>query len=86
MNNSIPLSEFVMDTMGLVPRIERRRLGSRVKSILDLVEFGGLSKIVGKGWANKGRIKPFKNTAIVLAQLEIIPVMVRRQQYQLQTL
>ena len=38
MNNSILSSEFVMDTMGLVLRFERRRLGPKVKSILDSVE------------------------------------------------
>ncbi len=40
MTNSIPSSEFVMDTMGLVLRIERRKLGPTAKSILDSVESG----------------------------------------------
>ncbi len=38
MTNSIPESEFVTDTVGLVLRIERRRLGPAAKSIFDLAE------------------------------------------------
>ena len=40
MINIIPSSEFVTDTMGLVLRIERRKLGQTAKSIFDSVESG----------------------------------------------
>ena len=40
MTSSIPTSEFVIDIMGLVLRIERRKLGQTAKSILDSVESG----------------------------------------------
>jgi predicted nucleic acid-binding protein len=40
MTGAIPVSEFVTDTMGLVLRIERRKLGSAVKPIFDSVEDG----------------------------------------------
>jgi predicted nucleic acid-binding protein len=40
MTNSTLSNEFVMDTMGLVLRIERRKMGPTAKSILDLVESG----------------------------------------------
>lgn len=38
MSISIPASEFVTDTMGLVLRIERRRLGPVARAIFDAVE------------------------------------------------
>ncbi len=41
MTNSTPASEFVTDTMGLILRIERRKLGATVKPIFDSVESGG---------------------------------------------
>ena len=40
MTSSIRESEFVTDTMGLVLRIERRRLGPGAKAIFDAVESG----------------------------------------------
>jgi predicted nucleic acid-binding protein len=40
MTSSTPASEFVTDTMGLVLRIEGRKLGPAAKSIFDSVEFG----------------------------------------------
>ncbi len=40
MSISIPASEFVTDTMGLVLRIERRRLGPVARAIFDAVESG----------------------------------------------
>jgi predicted nucleic acid-binding protein len=40
MTNSIPASEFVTDTMGLVLRIEQRKLGPRAKSVFDSAESG----------------------------------------------
>ncbi|MBI1929797.1 PIN domain-containing protein [Candidatus Poribacteria bacterium] len=40
MTNSTLANEFVTDTMGLVLRIERRKLGPTVKSIFDSVESG----------------------------------------------
>ena len=40
MTSSIPTSEFVTDTMGLVLRIERRRFGLKAKSIFEAVESG----------------------------------------------
>ena|SRR2546428_69692 len=40
MTSSIPASEFVTDTMGLVLRIERRKLGPMAKSIFEAVESG----------------------------------------------
>ena len=40
MTNATLVSEFVTDTIGLVLRIERRRLSKEVKSIFDSVEFG----------------------------------------------
>lgn len=40
MTSSTPVNEFVVDTMGLVLRIERRRLGPRAKSIFDAAESG----------------------------------------------
>ncbi len=46
MTNSTPLSEFVMDTMGLILRIERRKLGPTAKSILDSVELGNATVYV----------------------------------------
>ena len=38
MTDSTPASEYVTDTMGLVLRIERRRLGPQAKIIFDAVE------------------------------------------------
>ena len=46
MTSSIPTSEFVIDTMGLVLRIERRKLGQTAKSILDSVESGNTTVYV----------------------------------------
>jgi predicted nucleic acid-binding protein len=40
MTNATLASEFVTDTIGLVLRIEQRRLSEKVKSIFDSVEFG----------------------------------------------
>ncbi|MGB9553636.1 MAG: PIN domain-containing protein [bacterium] len=40
MTSSIPKSEFVTDTMGMVLRIERRSLGSKAKSIFEAAESG----------------------------------------------
>lgn len=40
MKSSIPASEFVTDTIGLVLRIEQRRLGPTAKSIFESVESG----------------------------------------------
>ena len=40
MTNDTPVSEFVTDTMGLVLRIERRRLGTTAKSIFESAEEG----------------------------------------------
>ncbi len=40
MTNATLASKFVTDTIGLVLRIERRRLSKEVKSIFDSVEFG----------------------------------------------
>ena len=40
MSSSTPASEFVTDTMGLVLRIERRRLGPIARAIFDAVESG----------------------------------------------
>lgn len=40
MTASIPTSEFVTDTMGLVLHVERRKLVPTVKSIFDAVEGG----------------------------------------------
>ena len=40
MTNVTPRSEFVTDTMGLVLRIERRKLGPIAKSVFDSVESG----------------------------------------------
>ncbi|MGH9428183.1 MAG: hypothetical protein ACRD2L_18010 [Terriglobia bacterium] len=40
MTSSTLASEFVTDTMGLVLRIERRRLGSTAKSIFEAAESG----------------------------------------------
>ncbi|HKS39905.1 MAG TPA: PIN domain-containing protein [Blastocatellia bacterium] len=40
MSTSILASEFVTDTMGLVLRIERRKMGSNTVSIFDSVESG----------------------------------------------
>jgi predicted nucleic acid-binding protein len=40
MSTSILASEFVTDTMGLVLRIERRKMGSKTVSIFDSVESG----------------------------------------------
>ncbi len=46
MTNATRTSEFVTDTMALVLRIERRKLGPTVKSIFDSVlnieTFGGM--------------------------------------------
>lgn len=46
MTNSIPPNEFVTDTMGLVLRIERRKLGPTAKSIFDSVESGDATAYV----------------------------------------
>jgi len=43
MSSSIPASEFVTDTMGLVLRIERRKLGQTAKSIFEAVEAGSVT-------------------------------------------
>lgn len=40
MTNSTPTSEFVTDTMGLILRVERRKLSTTVRSIFSLVESG----------------------------------------------
>jgi hypothetical protein len=40
MTSSTPGSEFVADTMALVLRIEKRRLGLRAKAAFDLAEAG----------------------------------------------
>ena len=40
MTNATLPSEFVTDTIGLVLRIERRKLSQKVKSIFDSVELG----------------------------------------------
>ena len=40
MTSSIPASESVTDTMGLVLRIEQRKLGSTAKSIFEATESG----------------------------------------------
>jgi predicted nucleic acid-binding protein len=40
MTNVTPLNEFVTDTMGLVLRIEQRKMGSKAKSIFDVAEAG----------------------------------------------
>ncbi len=39
-------SEFVTDTMALILRIERRRLGSRVKSLFESTESGNVNVYV----------------------------------------
>lgn len=46
MTNSTPASEFVTDTIGLVLRIERRRMGPTAKSIFDSVEAGNATVYV----------------------------------------
>jgi predicted nucleic acid-binding protein len=46
MTNAIHESEFVTDTMGLVLRIERRRLGTTVRGIFDSVESGNATVYV----------------------------------------
>ncbi len=46
MTNATPASEFVTDTIGLVLRIERRKLGPTVKSIFDSVESGNATVYV----------------------------------------
>ncbi len=46
MTSSIPASEFVTDTMGLVLCIERRKLGPTAKSIFDSVESGNATVYV----------------------------------------
>jgi predicted nucleic acid-binding protein len=40
MTNAIPMNEFVTDTVGVVLRIEGRKLEPKTKSIFDLVESG----------------------------------------------
>lgn len=40
MSSSIPVTEYVTDTMGLVLRIEKRKLSSTARSIFDAVEAG----------------------------------------------
>ena len=42
MTNSTPTSEFVTDTMGLILRVERRKLSTTVRSIFSLVESGNV--------------------------------------------
>ncbi len=46
MTSSTHASEFVTDTMGLVLRIEQRRLPSPVKAIFDAVESGNATVYV----------------------------------------
>jgi predicted nucleic acid-binding protein len=46
MTRSIPASEFVTDTIGLILRIERRKLGLIAKSIFDSVESGNATVYV----------------------------------------
>ena len=46
MTSSTPASEFVTDTMGLVLRIEQRRLPPPVKAIFDAVESGNATVYV----------------------------------------
>ena len=41
MINSIPLNEYVTDTMGLVLRIERRRFSSKATKVFEAAEAGG---------------------------------------------
>jgi predicted nucleic acid-binding protein len=40
MSSVTPASDFVTDTMGLVLRLERRRLGRQAKAIFEAVESG----------------------------------------------
>ncbi len=40
MSNSIPANEYVTDTMGLVLRIEKRKLGSMARIVFDAAEAG----------------------------------------------
>ena len=46
MTSSTPASEFVTDTMGLVLRIEQRRLPPAIKAIFDTVESGNATVYV----------------------------------------
>lgn len=46
MTNSTHASEFVTDTVGLILRIERRRLGPTSKSVFDAVESGNATVYV----------------------------------------
>jgi predicted nucleic acid-binding protein len=46
MTDSTLTNEFAMDTMGLVLRIERRRLGSTVRVIFDAAEAGHVTVYV----------------------------------------
>ena len=46
MTNAILTSEFVTDTMALILRIEKRKLGTAVKSIFDSVESGNTTVYV----------------------------------------
>jgi predicted nucleic acid-binding protein len=46
MTNSTPGNEFVTDTMGLVLRIERRRLSPRARSIFESAESGNATVYV----------------------------------------
>jgi len=40
MSSATPASEFVTDTMGLVLRLEQRRLGSTAKALFEAMETG----------------------------------------------
>lgn len=40
MSSATPVSEFVTDTMGLVLRLEQRRLGSTAKALFEAMEAG----------------------------------------------
>ena len=46
MTDSIHASDFVTDTMGLVLRLERRRLGPAVRAIFDAAEAGNVTVYV----------------------------------------
>ncbi len=46
MPSSIPANEFATDTMGLVLRLERRKMGQRAKAVFEAAEAGQVRLVV----------------------------------------